>query len=141
MITKSYSEIRRLETLEERFDYLMLAGQVGERTFGSERWINQNFYTSREWRNVRNEVIARDLGCDLGVQEFPIFSKPHVHHMNPMSVSDIDEGNFDILNPEFLITVSHQTHNAIHYGTRDGIPQKLVERVPGDTKLWGKRGG
>jgi hypothetical protein len=133
---RSYSELRRIDTFEERFDYLELKGIVGESTFGYDRWINQQFYTSREWRRVRTYVISRDNGCDLGVPGFEIHSGLVIHHMNPVSVDDITHGNEDILNPEFLIVTSLTTHNAIHYGGRDRLPRGPVERTAGDTKLW-----
>lgn len=133
---RTYSELRRLHTFEERFDYLELKGSVGESTFGFDRWLNQRFYTSREWRWARNFVISRDNGCDLGVPGFEIHSGAMVHHMNPMSVDDITHGNEDILDPEYLILVSLNTHNAIHYGGKDLLPKGPVERIPGDTTLW-----
>ena len=98
--------------------------------------MNQRFYRSVEWRRVRNEVIARDEGCDLGVEGFEIFDRPYIHHMNPMMAEDLKHGNLDILNPEYLITVSMRTHNAIHYGDETLLPQVPIVRRPGDTKLW-----
>lgn len=133
---RRYSELRRLNTLKERFDYLKLNGRVGEATFGWDRWINQQFYTSREWRQRRFDVIARDLGCDLGVEGYEIHKGLYIHHMNPLSAEDIKAGNVDILDPEYLITVTHRTHNAIHYGDEKLLPRPLVERHAGDTKLW-----
>lgn len=133
---RTYSELRRLGTLEERFAYLSLRGQVGDRTFGSDRIFNQQFYTSHEWRSVRDVVIVRDNGCDLGVPGFEIHRGLYIHHMNPMTMDDLRHGNPDILDPEYLITVSHQTHNAIHYGDERLLPRQVVERRPGDTKLW-----
>lgn len=136
MRIKSYSELSRLETFEERFRYLALRGSVGEATFGFDRYLNQNFYASREWRQVRNHVIARDQGCDLGIEGYEIHSKLYIHHMNPMARDDILYANDDILNPEFLITTTHQTHNAIHYGDERHLPRPFIERRSGDTKLW-----
>ena len=133
---RTYSELRRIATFEERFDYLELKGIVGESTFGFDRWLNQTFYTSREWRQVRTHVIARDMGCDLGIPGYEIHSGLVIHHMNPMTVEDIKHGNEDILDSEFLITASLTTHNAIHYGGRDRLPRGPVERREGDTKLW-----
>jgi hypothetical protein len=133
---RRYSELRRLNTLKERFDYLKLNGRVGEATFGWDRWINQQFYTSREWRQRRFDVITRDLGCDLGVVGYEIHKGLYIHHMNPLSAEDIKAGNVDILDPEYLITVTHRTHNAIHYGDEKLLPRPLVERRTGDTKLW-----
>ena len=136
MSIRSYTELRRLYTIEERYDYLRLRGAVGAPTFAHERWMNQRFYRSVEWRRVRNEVIARDEGCDLGVEGFEIFDRPYIHHMNPMMAEDLKHGNLDILNPEYLITVSMRTHNAIHYGDETLLPQVPIVRRPGDTKLW-----
>lgn len=136
MTIRSYTELQRLYTIEERYDYLRLRGAVGSPTFAHERWMNQRFYKSVEWRRVRNEVIARDEGCDLGVEGFEIFDRPYIHHMNPMMAEDLKHGNLDILNPEYLITVSMRTHNAIHYGDETLLPQVPIVRRPGDTKLW-----
>lgn len=132
----SYSRLAQLETFEERFDYLSLRGVVGERTFGGERWLNQDFYRSRQWKQVRHNVIARDLGCDMGVEGFEIFDKVIIHHMNPVTRDQVGNGDPIILEPEFLITVTHNTHNAIHYGDKSKLPGLLVERRPGDTRLW-----
>lgn len=136
MRIRTYSELSRLQSLEERFDYLALKGQVGESTFGFDRYINQNFYKSKEWRDIRHHVIARDEGMDLGVPGFEIFDRPIIHHMNPMTVRDIVHATDNILNPEYLITTTHDTHNAIHYGDKSLLPRLLVERRPGDTRLW-----
>jgi len=133
---RSYRELRRLETIEERFNYLALKGDVGAATFGFDRWMNQEFYRSTQWRRVRSVVIARDLGLDLGVPGFEIHKGLYIHHMNPITLSDIREGDDSLLDPDNLITTSHGTHNAIHYGDRSLLPKKLVERRPGDTKLW-----
>lgn len=133
---KAYRELRRLETFEERFRYLSLGGRVGIVTFGFDRWINQQFYRSREWKHVRHEVIVRDNAWDLGIEDYPINGQLLIHHMNPVSLSDITDARETILNPEFLITVSHRTHNAIHYGDEKLLPQPYVERTRGDTKLW-----
>ena len=133
---RSYSELRRIDSFEERFEYLKLGGEVGKATFGYDRYINQQFYTSHQWRRVRHVVISRDLGCDLGVEGFEIFDRIYIHHMRPMEAQDIWEGRSDILNPEFLISTTHRTHNAIHYGDASLLPTPLVERRPGDTRLW-----
>lgn len=135
-MTRSYHELRRLETFEERFEYLSLRAVVGESTFGFDRYINQNFYTSSVWRAVRNEVIARDLGCDLGIEGREIYDKVIIHHMNPMTPKEIIAGDANILNPDFLISVSHNTHNAIHYGDASLLPREFTPRRAGDTKLW-----
>lgn len=135
MRTRTYSELIRLETLEERYAYLSLQGTVGRATFGAERYVNQNFYTSKQWRDIRHEVIARDEGLDLGVEGFEINERPTIHHMNPMTILDLVHEDPDILDPEYLITVSHRTHNAIHYGNESHLPRVFVPRSPGDTKL------
>lgn len=133
---KTYTELLRYPTFEERFDFLSLQGTVGNETFGHERYLNQRFYRSREWKEVRYEVIARDEGMDLGVPGFELYEKIIIHHMNPITAEDVDSGNPDILDPEFLITVSHNTHNAIHFGDRSLLPQPLVVRKPGDHLEW-----
>jgi hypothetical protein len=125
-----------MDTIEERYAYLRLKGAVGAPTFAHERWMNQRFYKSSEWRQVRHAVIARDEGCDLGVEGFEIFDQPYIHHMNPMTNADLRHGNMDVLNPEYLITVTMRTHNAIHYGDRNLLPPVPIVRRPGDTKLW-----
>lgn len=136
MRIRSYSELRRLETFEDRFEYLSLKGHVGASTFGFDRWINQAFYTSRQWRQIRDQVIARDEGMDLGVPGYEIFDKIIIHHMNPMTAEHIEHGDPSILDPNNLITTTHRTHNAIHYGDSSLLPKPLVERRRGDTKLW-----
>lgn len=133
---KTYSELSRLETFEERFDYLSLAGTVGEATFGFDRWVNQQFYTSRQWKQVRYEVISRDNGCDLGVPGYEIGIYLLIHHINPITIDDIYNGEDYILNPEFLITTTRKTHNAIHYGGEIKTPRVVLQREPGDTQLW-----
>lgn len=133
---KTYSELSRIGSFEERFRYLKLGGAVGRATFGFDRYLNQEFYRSREWKLARTYVIARDLGCDLGIEGHEIHDRVYVHHMNPIVVDDIKHSNEDILDPEFLITVTHNTHNAIHYGDENLLPKPVVERRPGDTKLW-----
>ena len=133
---RRYRELRLLGSFEERWRYLSLRGVVGEATFGFDRWVNQQFYRSREWKHIRTHVIARDNGCDLGVPGHEIYGKIIIHHMNPMTVDDLQEGDASVIDPEFLITVSHKTHNAIHYGDENLLPKPIVERRPGDTKLW-----
>lgn len=133
---RSYSELITLSTFEERFDYLAIRSTVGLATFNYERYLNQRFYTSAEWRRIRNHCIARDRGLDLGVEGYEIHDRITVHHMNPMTVEDVYDYNPEILDPEFLITTTHSTHNAIHYGDRDSLPNLIVERQPGDTNLW-----
>jgi len=136
MRIRRYRDLRNLVTLEDRFKYLALYGQVGEATFGFDRWINQQFYQSSEWKHARDYVIVRDHGCDLGIPGHEIHFGLLVHHMNPLSPQDIDNGEEWILDPEFLITTSHRTHNAIHYGDQNLLPRPVVEREPGDTRLW-----
>lgn len=133
---RSYTELSKYSSFLDRFEYLRLDGTVGFETFGSNRFMNQAFYTSPEWRRARREVIIRDDGCDLGVEGYDIFSKILIHHMNPIREEDLLNRNPDILNPEFLICVSHNTHNAIHYGDKNLLPAPLVERRPGDTCPW-----
>lgn len=133
---RTFTELSRLQTFEERFRYLALNGSVGRATFGFDRYINQQFYRSRQWKTIRNHVIARDEGCDLGMRGYEIYDRILIHHINPIAKEDIIEGVEDILEPEFLITTTHQTHNAIHYGDENLIPKALIERRPGDTALW-----
>ena len=136
MTIRTYSELCRLSSFEDRYHYLALRGQVGRSTFGFDRYLNQQFYTSRQWRHVRQNVIARDLGCDLGIEGYEIYDRVIIHHLNPMVADDIVHGESSILDPEFLISTTHRTHNAIHYGDERLLARPLVERYPGDTKLW-----
>lgn len=133
---RTYSELERYHTFEERFEYLNLSGKVGVETFGYDRFLNQDFYRSTAWKRTRRDVIARDLGCDLGIEGFEIFDKVFVHHMNPMTPEDFERESDDILDPEFLITVTLRTHNAIHYGDITQVQTHFVEREPGDTIPW-----
>ena len=133
---KSYRELRRLNTFEERFEYLRLKGIVGKDTFGWDRYYNQRFYQSSEWKRIRDEIIIRDNGCDLGVEGYEIHGKILIHHMNPISVEDIADVSDFLMNPDYLICVSHQTHNAIHYGDISLLPRGPVERRAGDTCPW-----
>jgi hypothetical protein len=133
---RTYSELIELESFEERFRYLKLQGVLGVRTFGFDRWINQRFYQSREWKSIRNSVIIRDESCDLGVPGFEIYTGLHVHHMNPVSLDDLIHGEEWIIDPEFLITTSLRTHNAIHYGDENLLPRGPIVRKAGDTTLW-----
>ena len=125
-----------MSTFEERYDYLKLGGEVGEATFGFDRWMNQRFYTSREWKTARNWVIMRDGACDLGVPGYEIESNLLIHHINPLTPADLENGEEWIVDPEFLITTSKKTHNAIHYGDSSLLPQPYIARGPGDTRLW-----
>lgn len=138
-VVRRYSELERLETFDERFEYLKLGGGVGRSTFGHDRHVNQQFYASREWHDVRSYVIYRDDGCDLGVPGFEIHVNLLIHHLNSMTVDDILNGEGWILDPEFLITTCKDTHNAIHYGSEPIGPRTVLERSPGDTKLWQRR--
>ena len=133
---RTYSELSRIHTFYERYQYLKLKGVVGESTFGFDRWVNQEFYRSRQWKSIRDEVIVRDNGCDLGIPGYEIYRDLLVHHMNPISVDDIEHGEAWILDPNFLITTSHRTHNAIHYGDESLLPREPVKRRFGDTTLW-----
>lgn len=135
-IIRTHRELARLDTFEERFAYLELGGVVGSATFGFDRYINQQFYVSRQWRQVRQHVIARDEGLDLGCEGYEIYDKIIIHHMNPMDAKAIQHGDPDILDPEFLITTTHRTHNAIHYGDSSLLKKPYKERQSGDTKLW-----
>lgn len=136
MRIRRYRELRRLDSFEDRFEYLSLRGTVGGATFGFDRHLNQRFYTSTEWKQVRDRVIARDLGLDLGVEGHEIYDKIVIHHMNPMTPEALEHGDSDVLDPEFLITTTHTTHNAIHYGDKSLLPKALTPRTRGDTKLW-----
>jgi hypothetical protein len=133
---RRFSEWNRLTTFEERFEYLVLRGRVGEDTFGFDRYLNQEFYRSSEWRHIRDVVIVRDQGCDLGLPGYEIHDRVYIHHVNPMTPEDLIHGRDGILDPEFLITTTHRTHNAIHYGGALPRATQVVERRPGDTKLW-----
>lgn len=135
-MNRCYSELSRLNTFEERFEYLVLGGGVANETFGSARHLNQQFYASLEWKSVRDYVISRDNGCDLGIPGYEIFADLLIHHINPMSPEDIIHGEIWILDPEFLITTTHTTHNAIHYSSKNLIPKVVAERTPNDTRLW-----
>jgi hypothetical protein len=136
MRTRSYSELRRLSTFEERFDYLSLQGEVGAATFGFDRWLNQRFYRSSEWRHARDLVVFRDQACDLGVAGYDIHAQLLVHHINPVTPEDLQHGELWVLDPEYLITTTHRTHNALHYGDQTLVRRAPVERRPGDTRLW-----
>lgn len=138
MIIKRYSELKRLPTFKERFDYLRLNGVVGQDTFGFDRIFNQMFYRSKEWKRLRDYVIARDNGCDLGIEGYEIYTRPIIHHMNPITLDDIRENTEFLMNPEYLITTIHSTHNAIHYGNEDLLPKDPIVRTRNDTCPWKK---
>ena len=138
-IIRTYSELSRLPTFEERFKYLKLSGSVGKDTFGFDRWINQYFYQrSHEWKQIRDHVIIRDNGCDLGVEGYDIYDRIIVHHMNPISMEDFERQSKFLLDPEFLICTTHLTHNAIHYGDERLVLNVPVERTMYDTCPWKK---
>ena len=136
MKIRRYSELRGIHTFEDRYEYLRLRGTVGRATFGFDRYINQRFYTSRQWKQVRDEVITRDEGCDLGIPGFEIDRRIYIHHMNPMLPDEIMGDDESILDPEYLICTTHRTHNAIHYGDASQLLVLPPERYRGDTKLW-----
>lgn len=136
MTSRSYSELVKLPTFSERYNYLRLVGQVGSTTFGFDRYLNQSFYTSRDWRQVRHAVIARDAGCDLGLEGYEIFDRVYVHHMNPLTKKQVLAADENMFDPEYLITCTLNTHNAIHYGDPNSLVRLPPERRPGDTTLW-----
>lgn len=136
MSIRTYSELIKLPTFEERYKYLKLNGRVGEDTFGFDRYLNQNFYRSDEWKRIRNQIIVRDQGCDLGMPDREIGGKILIHHLNPIAVKDILLQTEFLLNPEYLICVSHSTHNAIHYGNENFLLTMPVERTKNDTCPW-----
>ena len=133
---RTYSELVQLQTFEERFDYLRLDGVVGKDTFGFDRYLNQQFYRSSEWKRIRNQVIVRDNGCDLGIDDYEIHGRILIHHMNPISTEDLQHMSDLLMNPEYLICVSHRTHNAIHYGDESLIVTAPIERSQNDTCPW-----
>ena len=133
---RSYSELSKLKTFEERFRYLQLNGAVGQETFGFDRYLNQRFYRSQKWKSVRDAVIIRDDGCDLGIKDRMIFGRVLIHHMNPISIDDIRQQSELLLNPEYLVCVSHDTHNAIHYGDENLLITLPIERTKNDTCPW-----
>ena len=136
MNIKTYSELSRLKTYKERYQYLRLDNLVGEETFGFDRYINQIFYRSQRWKTVRDTVIIRDNGCDLGVEGYEIHGRILIHHMNPITIKDLEDESEFLLNPEFLITTTHTTHNAIHYGDESLLITAPIERKKNDTCPW-----
>ena len=136
MSIKRYSELILLPTFEERYKYLQLNGVIGDETFGFDRYINQMFYRSQEWKQVRDYVIVRDNGCDLGIEGHEIRGKILIHHMNPIGIKDIQQVNKLLLDPEYLITTMLSTHNAIHYGDESLLVKDPIERSKNDTCPW-----
>ena len=136
MTIRSYSELSKLTTFEDRYQYLRLNGKVGDETFGFDRYLNQIFYRSKKWKSIRDHVIIRDNGCDLGIEGYDIFGKIIIHHMNPITFADIEKESEYLLDPEFLISTTHITHNAIHYGDESLLVQAPIERAKHDTCPW-----
>ncbi len=136
MSIKTYSELIALPTFEERYEYLRLNGRVGKDTFGFDRYLNQNFYRSAEWRRIRDRVIVRDNGCDLAIDDRIIYGKILIHHMNPITDKDLFNLSDILLDPEYLICVSHNTHNAIHYGDGERLVKDPIVRTKNDTCPW-----
>lgn len=136
MMSRTYSELIRNHAFIDRFRYLQLRGGVGDATFGFDRYLNQRFYRSHEWLRIRNKVIVRDQGFDLGAEDRPIPGRILVHHMNPLTPQELESDPSQFLDPEFLICVSHNTHNAIHYSDESLLIGDPVDRKPGDTALW-----
>lgn len=133
---RTYTELIQLPDFYSRFEYLKLDASIGDETFGFDRYLNQTFYHSAEWKRIRRDVIVRDMGCDLGVPGEEIAGRILIHHMNPITIDDVLSQNELLLNPEYLICVSHETHNAIHYGTEPITKPEYVERRPNDTCPW-----
>ena len=136
MSIRTYSELILLPTFEERFKYLQLNGRVGDDTFGFDRYINQNFYKSADWKRIRDQIIIRDNGCDLALEGYEIYERILIHHMNPITVKDVELSTEYLMNPEYLICVTHNTHNAIHYGDEKLLMKGPVVRTKNDTCPW-----
>ena len=137
MKVRTYSELMQIDSFIDRYRYLALSGTVGESTFGFYRWMNQSFYRSKEWQDLRHHIIARDMGCDLGYPEREIHGgRLYIHHMNPMTKQQLERGDPNILNPSYLIVCTHDTHNAIHYGNEHMLRKPFKARAAGDTRLW-----
>ena len=135
-VIRTYNELMKLKTFDDRFDYLKLNGRVANQTFGFDRYLNQTFYKSPLWLRTRRDIIVRDLGCDLGMQGYEIYNKIIIHHMNPINIEDIRDRTDYLLNQNYLICTCLNTHNAIHYGDRS--PNIITERTRGDTCPWKK---
>ena len=136
MRKRSYRELLQLNSFEERFDYLKLAGEVGNPTFGYDRYFNQQFYHSSEWRRARNRIVLRDNGCDLGMPDYEIHGRIYIHHINPITKQDVEDFSDNLFDPDNLICVTFDTHNAIHFGDERTLPKTPIERAPGDTCPW-----
>ena len=136
MSIRTYSELILLPTFEERFKYLQLNGRIGDDTFGFDRYINQNFYKSADWKRIRDQIIIRDNGCDLALEGYEIYGRILIHHMNPITVKDVELSTEYLMNPEYLICVTHNTHNAIHYGNEKLLMKGPVVRTKNDTCPW-----
>lgn len=133
---RTYSELIQYPTLLDRFKYLKLDGIVGIDTFGHDRFLNQALYTSYEWKKIRNRVIVRDMGCDMALDGYGIYGRVIMHHINPLSIEDIESRSSKVFDMDNLVCVSHMTHEAIHYGDENLLPKDPIERKPGDTRLW-----
>lgn len=133
---KTYSELMKIDDFYDRYKYLRLCGSVGVDTFGSLRYINQAFYNSHRWRKLRRKIIIRDNGCDLAHEDFEIHGRIYIHHLNPVTPQDFETNSEFVWDPEFLVCVSFDTHNAIHYGDETLLPELPIERRPGDTCPW-----
>jgi hypothetical protein len=136
MSLKLYSVLISLPTFEERFEYLKLGGSVAQQTFGYDRYLNQCFYRSKDWADVRRDIIIRDNGCDLACDGYEIFGRIIIHHLNPITIDDIVYKRSSLLDPENLVAISFDTHNAIHYGDESLLPSQPIERKPFDTCPW-----
>ena len=136
MITRTYSELITLDSFEDRFNYLKLDGEVCKSTFGFDRYLNQKFYNSQMWKRVRDQIIVRDNGCDLGIADHPIPGQIIIHHMNPISLEDLEHMTSFLMNPEFLVCTFLRTHNAIHYGDETQIQRDPIVRTKNDTCPW-----
>lgn len=133
---RTYSELLTFQTFMDRYNYLKLSGRVGVETFGFDRYLNQILYRSKRWRELRPKIITRDNACDMAMENHDIFDRIIVHHMNPISLEDIEDDNDDIFDPEFLICVSSNTHNAIHFGDNRKLAKPIIQRRPNDTCPW-----
>lgn len=138
---RTYRKVKKLESFDERFNYLFLSGEVGLDTFGHSRYLNQLLYRSTKWRRTRDGIIIRDNGCDLGVLGFEIHDAIYIHHINPITIDDVKYDRDLLYDPNNLICTSFNTHNALHFGSEDYQPVTLVERRPGDTTPWLQKGG